>query len=83
VAHLYYWRFHPKWGINGWMNRWMDGSNNHPQIWGEPQGTQVIFLACLYWRFHRQWGMDGWMDVCMNKGGKFNHPQIWWESQGN
>ncbi len=66
VAHLYYWRFHPKWGMNGWMNTWMDDSNNHPHI---------------SWRFHRQWGMDGCRYVWI-RGGKFIHPQIWWESQG-
>ncbi len=67
-----------------WMDGWIDGRMIQILIHKsqrEPQGTQVIFLACLYWRFHRQWGMDGWMYVWI-RGGKFIHPQIWWESQG-
>jgi hypothetical protein len=66
------------------MDGWIDGRMIQILIHKsqrEPQGTQVIFLACLYWRFHRQWGMDGWMYVWI-RGGKFIHPQIWWESQG-
>jgi hypothetical protein len=50
--------------MDGWIDGWMIQILIHKSQ-GEPQGTQVIFLACLYWRFHRQWGVDG----CMNKGG--------------
>jgi hypothetical protein len=60
--------------MNGWMNRWMDDSNNHPKISDEPQGTFSLLCRSFSWPASTEdfiangERMDDW--------GKFNHPKI-------